>query len=280
METQKKDHSNNKADNKDILSDISERSIKHLNWALGILLGAVGTFITLSLIIMGMLVFQNKKEYERALSEVNSAKEDIRYYRDEAQSATQKINDEGGRVIEAVQEKGDNAIIQIEKKSQEEIEKLKKQVLEQKEVFNFWIKVITDQDENAVLTYLEILEEKEPDNWLVYDYKGSIYYGLSDKIERDDEKRSEKEKNLLLKSKDCFIKSYSLHKGICVKDIIKICAKLDDEEGCKKWIKTGLDDNVISYKDIFSNSVSEIYRYASKDWFKEYSEKLKNKNKN
>ena len=281
MDIQKKDGSNNKNDNKELLLSVAEKSVDHLKCSLRILSGSVVTFITLSLIIMGMLVFQNKKEIERTLSEVNSAKEDIRYYRNEAHATSQKINDEGTLVIKTIQGKGNDVIIQIEKKSQEEIEKLKQQILEQREITNLWIQVISDDSFENKLKYLGRLEKLEPYNWLIYDYEGSIYKFFAEKRTNIGAEDIIYIKGNLLKAKESFEKAYSLFKGSSILQIVNICAKLDQEEECVKWLKRGIDDSTLPKYQDADDSGSEVFKYkygAKKEWFRDIEEKWRKMN--
>lgn len=167
------------------------------------------------------------------------------------------------------------ASLEIEAAKENALEAIKKEVEKQREISSLWVKVITDQDISAVLDYLDELEKREPEYWLVYDYRGSIYYAKAQTVERFDENRDKKVKDLLLRAKEAYAKSYSLHKGVSVTEIIKICAELDEEDETKKWIETGITDKTLEYSDLFK--ISEIYKYNSKEWFKGLIEKAKQK---
>jgi hypothetical protein len=145
-----------------------------------------------------------------------------------------------------------------------EIERLKQQLLEQGEIHNLWLSFQAEENEESARIILNKLESKDPNNWAVYDYRAESY-----RLEAEREENLEKKKELFLKAKSEYEKSYERHKGKSIIYLADICAELDDEEGCRNWLERGMTDNsLLSLKDAASSIRNINSKYSNRDWFK------------
>ena len=145
-----------------------------------------------------------------------------------------------------------------------EIEKLKQQLLEQREILNLWINIEEDESIESTIMYFNELESKEPNDWRIYEGRAFAYYQKAEYIAENIDKKKE----LLLKAKSDYEKSYERHKGKSIIHLADICAELNDEEGCRKWLEQGMTDNSLpSLKEttVFSYNIK---KYSDRDWFK------------
>ena len=158
------------------------------------------------------------------------------------------------------------ASLEIEAAKENAIEEIRKEVEKQREISGLWTKVQTDEDDESVLTYLAELQAKEPTNWMVYDYRASIYY-INALNRSGDEYKKKREEELLMAKAD-YAKSYELHKGISIVCLANICAELNDENGCRKWLEQGVKDNTLPLYEEATRRSRSIDKYYNKEWFK------------
>ena len=233
--------------------DAHKSSIKYLLLALGILSG-----------VQIYQAWRNDQEYKQAL-------DDIKEYRDEARSfVDEKIKHEGQSVIQNIQNKGTEAINTLEVKSQEGLKKLENQIGEQNELINLWMYSIIDENKDAKLSYLESLEKKKPNDWIIYYAKGSIYYEKYSKLEETGKGSEQIKRELLIKTKENAIKSYNIKTGFSIGYIIIACSLLDQEEECQKWLERNFKDKSLPYQVVVDNyqAWTALQKYESKDWYK------------
>jgi hypothetical protein len=145
-----------------------------------------------------------------------------------------------------------------------EIEKLKRQLLEQIAVHNLWLNFYGEENDDLSIMFLNELESKEPNNWLVYDFRAETYRR---KARREEDLKKKEE--LLLKAENDYEKSYKHHRGMSIIHLADICAELNDEEGCRKWLERGMTDNSLpSLKDAERFGFNIKNKYSNREWFK------------
>lgn len=177
-----------------------------------------------------------------------------------------KQNVDASRAKETAEKSAIDANIALTKvlSDANEVDKLKQQLLEQKKIINLWIPAQEDESIESRRIYYNELESLTPNDWIVYDDRALDYH-----IEAKREESPEKKKELLLKAKSDYEKSYERHKGKSIIHLADICAELDDEEGCQKWLERGVIDNSLpSLKESAGYDYNIKNKYSNRDWFK------------
>lgn len=145
------------------------------------------------------------------------------------------------------------------------IAEIREEVLKQKEVIALWVKVLDGlirREPKLVLEDIEGLARREPEDYYVFQTWGNVLFGYAEKEGGD------KEKELIKKAEEIYIKAESLKKGSCAYNLACIRAFDGDEKECKRWLEIGKEAGELptlerAMRDKYLKNVRD------KGWFKE-----------
>ncbi|MFH1881853.1 MAG: hypothetical protein ABIL62_03960 [Planctomycetota bacterium] len=145
------------------------------------------------------------------------------------------------------------------------IAEIRQEVSKQKEVLALWVKVLDGlirKDFELVLEDIGELARREPENYYILQTWGNVLFSYAEREEGD------KEKELIKKAEEIYIKADSLKKGSCAYSLACIRAFDADEKECKRWLQIAEEAGELptlerAMRDKYLKSVRD------KEWFKE-----------
>lgn len=145
------------------------------------------------------------------------------------------------------------------------IEEIRQEVSKQKEVLALWVKVLDGlvrRDPELVLEDIGELAKRESENYFVFQMWGNVLFSYAER------EGGEKEKELIKKAEEKYLKTESLKKGACAYSLSCIRAFYADEKECKQWLEIGEEAGELP---TLERAMRDKYlkRVRDKKWFKE-----------
>jgi hypothetical protein len=252
-----------------------EKSITHLNWALGIVI-----------IFVGYIAFKSTREYRESLRDIKEVYKDAKEMSKDAEKAAEKacewernaqktfneidkkVNEKLAEIEkkanEIIEKKSNEAIAQIGEKAESERKKSQKDAEKARKISELWAAGVRAHSEGRFEDSCKSWQEMasiKPDMHEAWNYWGST---LLDQAEK---KKGPEKKKLLQEAKEKCLKAEQIKKGEGSYNLACISAIDGNEDECKKWLKTGEDEGTL---DARKHAMADEYlkTYREKDWFK------------
>ncbi len=113
--------------------------------------------------------------------------------------------------------------------------------------------------EESITKFKKSIEIK-PDYHLAYNNWGVVLLRMSTLNDGD--------KGLLKEAEELLLKGERIKRGSCAYNLARVSCRMDDEEGCKNWLKLAEEEGRLPTIDIAMKDV-DLGKVKDKEWFKE-----------